>query len=149
MPRFFIKPLKARSRASSLAQISGLAMMPLLVSGAAIAGPSNALVEALRLQQQQQGQAQGRAQTQTQAALTQGQAKVDTVMVDWRMLGGLNYESGEMTDTLKKLTERLSRSRASSFPSKTTKKRPQNSCWCLTSARACTLPPLRQINLST
>jgi hypothetical protein len=103
MPRFFIKPLKARSRASSLAQISGLAMMPLLVSGAAIAGPSNALVEALRLQQQQQGQAQGRAQTQTQAALTQGQAKVDTVMVDWRMLGGLNYESGEMTDTLKKL----------------------------------------------
>jgi hypothetical protein len=33
----------------------------------------------------------------------QDKQKVDTIMVDWRMLGGLNYETGEMTDTLKKL----------------------------------------------
>jgi hypothetical protein len=33
--------------------------------------------------------------------------KVDTVMVDWRMLGGLNYENGEMTDTLKKLNGKV------------------------------------------
>jgi hypothetical protein len=33
----------------------------------------------------------------------QAQAKVDTVMVDWRMLGGLDYETGAMSDTLKKL----------------------------------------------
>jgi len=37
----------------------------------------------------------------------QAQAKKDTVMVDWRMLGGLNYENGEMTDTLKKLDGKL------------------------------------------
>jgi hypothetical protein len=37
----------------------------------------------------------------------QAAAKVDTVMVDWRMLGGLNYENGEMTDTLKKLNGKV------------------------------------------
>jgi hypothetical protein len=36
-------------------------------------------------------------------AVAQAKAKVDTVMVDWRMLGGLDYETGAMSDTLKKL----------------------------------------------
>lgn len=45
--------------------------------------------------------------SQQAQTLAQAQVKVDTVMVDWRMLGGLNYESGEMTDTLKKLNGKV------------------------------------------
>ena len=41
------------------------------------------------------------------AVAPEQQAKVDTAMVDWRLLGGLNYESGTLTDTLKKLNGKV------------------------------------------
>jgi hypothetical protein len=41
--------------------------------------------------------------TPDRAVQAQGRAPVVPVAIDWRLLAGLDYENGKMTDTLKKL----------------------------------------------
>jgi hypothetical protein len=83
MPQLNLSNRRNRSATGSLWRASGLLLIPFLFSSPLTARPSGETSPAVPQQQ--------------------AQAKVDTVMVDWRMLGGLNYETGEMTDTLKKL----------------------------------------------
>jgi uncharacterized protein len=79
-----------RRRFASLASLSGLLFLPIfLAKPEVVTAPTSALPAF------------------SAAEFFQAQAKVDTVMVDWRMLGGLNYDTGEMTDTLRKLNGKV------------------------------------------
>jgi hypothetical protein len=80
-----LSPLSSRLRAATLL------FAPLFFSGAVTVAPVNG----------------GPGADEAGPPVQQAQAKVDTIMVDWRMLGGLNYETGEMTDTLKKLNGKV------------------------------------------
>jgi hypothetical protein len=91
MPRSTNTSHAIRSLAISLARRSGLVLLPIFVVGTSPAS----LVRGFE------------PRTDVAPQQAQAQARVDTTMVDWRMLGALNYETGEMTDTLRKLNGKV------------------------------------------
>ncbi len=88
MPHSLSANNKRRRTLTSLARLSGVALVPMFFSTTGLVSPTPSLAAA-------------------SSSAAQAAQKVDTVMVDWRMLGGLNYDTGEMTDTLKKLNGKV------------------------------------------